>query len=190
MIDPQLALYHDERPAKQPLPNRSECRGGHRPCPFASCRHHLLVTHTTTNLREALRVGTPLVAYNAVLSERYGLTHQQIEAFPLVALHALPETCSLDVADRGPHTLDEIRELLGTSREAVRQVEHTATRHLRNGMYRRKLRELLDMSNEMQAGQYRDNPTKPAKARGDISGSQTSVIHFQQPPTGKRKVTA
>lgn len=33
------------------------------------------------------------------------------------------ETCALDVADDGPHTLDEIGEILGVTRERIRQIE-------------------------------------------------------------------
>jgi DNA-directed RNA polymerase sigma subunit (sigma70/sigma32) len=37
-------------------------------------------------------------------------------------LDELPETCSLDVADNGPHTLEEIGDLLNVSRERIRQI--------------------------------------------------------------------
>lgn len=34
-----------------------------------------------------------------------------------------PPGCALDVADEGPHTLDEVGALLGRTRERVRQIE-------------------------------------------------------------------
>jgi hypothetical protein len=34
----------------------------------------------------------------------------------------LPETCTLDVAERGPLTLDEISEVLGVTKERIRQI--------------------------------------------------------------------
>jgi hypothetical protein len=42
------------------------------------------------------------------------------------------DTCTLDVADRGEHTLEEIGQLLGVTRERVRQIELAALFKLRN----------------------------------------------------------
>lgn len=36
------------------------------------------------------------------------------------------ESCALDVADKGEHTLEEVAELLGVSRETVRKIEDAA----------------------------------------------------------------
>lgn len=74
---------------------RGECVDGPRPCPWASCRHHLLLYVT------------------AVGSIRK--THATIDK--------LPESCSLDVAERGGLTLSEVGELMGCTRERVRQIE-------------------------------------------------------------------
>lgn len=41
-------------------------------------------------------------------------------------------SCTLDVADQGEHTLEEIAEIMGgLSRERIRQIEETALRKLR-----------------------------------------------------------
>lgn len=42
----------------------------------------------------------------------------------------VPISCSLDVADGGPHTLDEVAPLLNLSRERVRQIEQAALEKL------------------------------------------------------------
>ena len=40
----------------------------------------------------------------------------------------MPETCSLDVAERGEHTLEEVGAVVGHTRERVRQVQEAALR--------------------------------------------------------------
>lgn len=39
-----------------------------------------------------------------------------------LALDEMTDTCALDVADRGEHTLEEVGEVLGVVRERVRQI--------------------------------------------------------------------
>jgi hypothetical protein len=43
--------------------------------------------------------------------------------FPDLEVWELPETCSLDVADRGGMTLEEVGEIMNLTRERIRQVE-------------------------------------------------------------------
>jgi hypothetical protein len=83
--------------------NRSECRGAERPCPHMSCAHHLAldVTHRGSVVVE-----------------------------PDPDLAAMPDTCALDVADRGPHGLVEIGARMGLTRERVRQISEAAERKL------------------------------------------------------------
>jgi len=43
--------------------------------------------------------------------------------FPELEPWELQESCALDVADRGVHTLEEVGEILNLTRERVRQLE-------------------------------------------------------------------
>lgn len=83
------------RYAERPT-DRSECRGGPRPCPFVSCRYHLAL--------DAHETGTIRILFPEV----------EVWDYPPGA------SCALDVADGGPRTLEEIGRLLGVTREAVR----------------------------------------------------------------------
>jgi len=77
---------------------RNECRLSERPCPFVSCKYHL---YLDVNPR------TGSIKLN----------------FPDLEVWELPETCALDVAERGGMTLEEVGELLNLTRERIRQVE-------------------------------------------------------------------
>jgi hypothetical protein len=79
---------------------RADCVDGRRPCPFVGCRHHLF-------LEVQERSGN--------LSYRYG--HAELDE--------LAHTCSLDLAET-PHTLEEVGEILGVTRERVRQLQASA----------------------------------------------------------------
>jgi hypothetical protein len=93
-------MYPDEGGAGRPR-TRGECVGGHRPCPFVSCRHHLYLDVTP---------GTGAIKLN----------------FPDLEPDEMPETCALDVADRGGDPLEKVGELLNVTRERIRQLEVVA----------------------------------------------------------------
>lgn len=80
---------------------RAECKDGIRPCPYVGCRHHLYLDVNPEN-------GT--IKLN----------------FPHLEVWEMKETCSLDVADRGGGTLDEVGVRLNLTRERVRQIELSA----------------------------------------------------------------
>ncbi len=87
---------------------RGECLEMPRPCPFVSCKHHLY-------LDVDVRTGT--VKLN----------------FPNLEPSELGHSCSLDIADAGGMTLEDVGEQLNITRERVRQVEVNALRKLRRG---------------------------------------------------------
>lgn len=92
-------LLYPEAPRLQPPKLRSECADGPRPCPWVSCRHHLWADVTNSG---SLRTGV-----NGV--EPWNMRH----------------SCALDVADEsdGGLTLEEVGDVLGVTRERIRQVE-------------------------------------------------------------------
>lgn len=115
VIPGDKALTPEEQEAKRHLQvldmhdrpkTRGDCVDGERPCPWAACRHHMAIEVST--LTGALKVNFP-----------------DLEAWEI------PETCSLDVADRGDHPLEEVGELMNIVRERVRQVEVIAIRKLK-----------------------------------------------------------
>jgi hypothetical protein len=88
-------------PVDIPRPRtRAECIDGVRPCPWVGCRYslHLEVNPETGSLKLVFP------------------TREPWEMPPA-------ESCALDVADRGPHTLEQLGELLNVTRERSRQLE-------------------------------------------------------------------
>lgn len=77
---------------------RAECVGAPRPCPWTSCRHHLALD---------VNPETGSIKLN----------------FPHLEVWDMLETCSLDVADRGGMTLEEVGTIMNLTRERIRQVE-------------------------------------------------------------------
>ncbi len=79
---------------------RTECVDMERPCPFVSCKYHLYID--VHPVRGSIKLN-----------------------FPDVEVWEMTETCSLDIADRGGITLEEVGEIMNLTRERVRQVETT-----------------------------------------------------------------
>lgn len=106
-----LGADHDPHPDEYARPRtRGDCADGPRPCPWVSCRHHLLL--------DVLATG----------SIRYAFPHEDVEL--------LPETCALDVADRGPVTLAEVGAIGNVTRERIRQVEGKALQRVQAALQR------------------------------------------------------
>ena len=80
---------------------RADCLHGphaERPCPFTLCKHHLAL-----DVNEL----TGSIKFN----------------FPDLEVWEMPETCALDIADRGGITLEEVGEIMNLTRERIRQLE-------------------------------------------------------------------
>lgn len=80
---------------------REDCIDGPRPCPWLSCRHnnYLEVSPETGAIK---------------------LAHPGREPWDAV------ESCSLDVAEQGGLRLERVGQILGVTRERVRQIEKRA----------------------------------------------------------------
>ena len=77
---------------------RAECTQEARPCPWVSCKHHLYLD---------INPETGSIKIN----------------FPDLEPWEMKHTCSLDVADAGALTLEEIGFITNLTRERIRQVE-------------------------------------------------------------------
>jgi len=85
---------------------RDECKGGARPCPHVSCKHHLYLDVNPKN-------GS--IKFN----------------FPDLEPHEMVQSCALDVADQGGLTLEEVGQHLNLTRERVRQLEASGKEKLK-----------------------------------------------------------
>lgn len=99
---------------------RGDCEGGERPCPWVSCRYHLLLD----------------------VDPKTGAIHT---SFGGADFDQIPQTCTLDIADRGGETLESIAQTLGLTRERVRQIEASAQRVSRRRLSSRDVAAVRDL---------------------------------------------
>lgn len=108
---------------------RGDCHDGPRPCPWISCRQHLL-TELTENARLVFHTGC----------RGCRPTVDEIVAI----LDQMKESCALDVAERGGVTLEEIAEMMQLSLERIRQVEADGIRKSKDAYKSGKADALMD----------------------------------------------
>lgn len=85
---------------------RADCIEGPRPCPWVGCKYHL---YLDVNPR------TGSIKLN----------------FPELEPWEMTETCVLDLADRGPVTLEDVGKIMNLTRERIRQLEVSASEKIR-----------------------------------------------------------
>lgn len=90
---------------------RGDCANVPRPCPYAGCKHHLLL-----KVGERDAVGLPKSRQEELIRLRFG--HEEPDR--------LEHSCALDFADEGEHTNEEVAEALNVSRQAVDQMVRKA----------------------------------------------------------------
>lgn len=103
---------HGDLPRALPA-TRAECENAPRPCPFVSCKHHLFLDVSPT---------TGAIKLN----------------FPDLEAWELGESCSLDIAERGAHTLEQVGEVMNMTREGMRLLERDVLKKLRASPYARE----------------------------------------------------
>jgi hypothetical protein len=110
--------------------SRSECRDGARPCPLVSCRFHLLLdtgAQAVNPRTQEKLAGQAQLHFTRTLDE-------SSEDDIADVLREMPETCALDVADRGATTSRAIAELLGINRrQGVEELVSAALEKIREG---------------------------------------------------------
>ena len=90
---------------------RSECKHGPRPCLFVRCKYHLYLD--VNPVSGSIKIN-----------------------FPDIYPWEMKETCSLDIADRGGITLEEVGVIMNLTRERVRQLEQSALEKMKEGIER------------------------------------------------------
>lgn len=106
-----LPVHNEPRPM-----TRADCKDGPRPCPWVGCKYHLLIDvkekgGMVVNFETGLRT----------LSTRRATDEEWMDS-AVDRLDTMKHTCALDVADKGEHTLEEVGELYGITRERIRQI--------------------------------------------------------------------
>lgn len=110
-------------PHPRPL-TRGDCENAPRPCPYMGCRHNLSADVTP------IRYSETLGRYRNVTIRHPGAeVPEEIEP---------PDgnNCALDYAARGGMTLEEVGDVLGITRERVRQIEESAVKQVHRSVRR------------------------------------------------------
>ena len=114
---------------------RADCQKVPRPCPWVGCKHHLLLEvyeggAIAIASRRRARDGRPVSLY--VRPRPSPMIIGRFCDQAVATLERLQDTCALDVAERGGHTLAETGAFMGNvTREHVRQIEVRGLKKLR-----------------------------------------------------------
>jgi len=86
---------------------RAECVDDERPCPWVGCKYHLYLD---------VNPKTGSIKLN----------------FPDIEPEDMTDSCVLDIADRGPVTLEDVGRIMNLTRERIRQLESGAAEKIRS----------------------------------------------------------
>ena len=95
-------------PHERQLPKTRGACPRDRPCPYLTCYYHL-AGHVNSN-------------------------GHYVKTFPSMEWYESPQSCALDYADEGSHTLQEVGLVMNIIRERVRQIEKEALKKYTAGM--------------------------------------------------------
>ena len=115
-----------EAPIERPQ-TRAECIDGPRPCPWISCRYHLLIDvkpsgAVIANVKEPGQYGHRTISRHT----RRPIDDQNLDDQLLERMETMSDTCALDVAERGGASHKEVGELLGIRKQSVLRIQASA----------------------------------------------------------------
>ena len=118
--DDEYLTASDEAPPR-PV-KRADCRSGVRPCPWASCKWHLL---TNVGKQGELSFNVPGRQLPVI---RTSTPDEEFDAAADEAVDSMFDgraTCALDLIEESPDgmTLLAVAEVMGLTRERIRQIE-------------------------------------------------------------------
>ena len=121
----QMALEIDDQGDEPERPRtRADCIDGPRPCPWVSCRYHLLVD-VKPNGGIALNITRPGEKSAHTIS-RHTRHHDRLEDIAVERLEAMSETCALDVAEAGGASFARVGRLMGLTKQGVLAIQKRA----------------------------------------------------------------
>jgi hypothetical protein len=113
---------------------RNKCLSGPRPCPWLRCAYHVFwLRHNLSGRSDTKTQGGKELSAQTILN-RYATDEEIIDEIWLY-----PETCVLDVYDRGPNTLEQVGQVMGLTRERVRQIQDKKAMEKLKGQRRRRM---------------------------------------------------
>ncbi len=137
----RLEALFSEDENLEPLPQRptcrSECVNGIRPCPWVSCRYHLLL-----DVNEG-----GVIKFNQFKDEVVGVDGKPVTKRRPLEPWEMTHSCALDVVDAGggdPLRLADLGELIGVGPERARQLVNEALAHAREVAAAWGLADLVD----------------------------------------------
>ncbi len=117
-VDFSDGIETDERLDEIRPKTRGDCLRGPRPCPWVGCKYHLYLD---------INPKTGSIKLN----------------FPDIEPWEMEDSCVLDIADRGPVTLEDLGRILNLTRERVRQLEVLASEKVRQSRLAVEYRDYL-----------------------------------------------
>ena len=111
---------------------RADCVHGPRPCPWIGCRYHLF-DEIAPRLLRVPRDTLGLEPDERLLNVLFGMEY----------------SCSLDWAQKGPNTLDNIGKMFGVTRERIRQIQDMGLKKLKVRCLGSTQRDIIELLEDM-----------------------------------------